>query len=233
MATRWPICARTRRIEPQELIEDFMIAANGVTARYLERQRLSFAATGAALARALGADRRARQRLWASACPSEPDAGALERFLWQAPPGRSRALSRLSLSVVKLLGRGEYMLELPGRPAEGHFGLAVNDYTHSTAPNRRFPDLITHRLLKAALAGQPAPYSNGELGEFARHCTEQEDAATKVERQVRKSAAALLSGIADRRSVRRYRDRRVRQGDLGPNRSASSGRKGRARIQRS
>ncbi len=111
-----------------------------------------------------------------------------------------RAFPDVSLSVVKLLGRGEYVLELPGRAAEGHFGLAVKDYTHSTAPNRRFPDLITHRLLKAALAGRSAPYSNGELGELAQHCTEQEDAASKVERQVRKSAAALLleSRIGDR-----------------------------------
>jgi exoribonuclease-2 len=93
---------------------------------------------------------------------------------------------------VKLLGRGEYDLELPGQRAQGHFGLAVRDYTHSTAPNRRFPDVITQRLLKAALAGQSAPYAGAELGELARHCTEQEDRATKVERQVRKSAAALL-----------------------------------------
>jgi exoribonuclease-2 len=132
--------------------------------------------------------------------PSEPDAAALERFLdkrRQADPAR---FPDISLSVVKLLGRGEYVLELSGRPGEGHFGLAVNDYTHSTAPNRRFPDLITHRLLKAALAERPVPYSNGELSELARHCTEQEDAASKVERQVRKSAAALLleSRVGDR-----------------------------------
>src|SRR5262249_51364136 len=91
-----------------------------------------------------------------------------------------------------LLGRGEYALELPGREAQGHFGLAVKDYTHSTAPNRRFPDLFTQRMLKAAFEGRPAPYSSKELGTLARHCTEQEDRATKVERQVRKSAAALL-----------------------------------------
>jgi hypothetical protein len=99
----------------------------------------------------------------------------------------------LSLSVVKLLGNGEYALERPGHTApDGHFGLAVRDYTHSTAPNRRFPDLVTHRLLKAALAGGRPPYPDAELGELARHCTEQEDAAAKVERQVRKSAAAML-----------------------------------------
>jgi exoribonuclease R len=84
------------------------------------------------------------------------------------------------------------VLELPGEQADGHFGLAVKDYTHSTAPNRRFPDLVTQRLLKAAIAGRPVPYANDELGALARHCTEQEDNAAKVERQVRKSAAALL-----------------------------------------
>ena len=94
--------------------------------------------------------------------------------------------------MVKLLGSGEYALELPGQRTDGHFGLAVRDYTHSTAPNRRYPDLATQRLLKAAMAGRPAPYSNEELNALARHCTEQEDNAAKVERQVRKSAAALL-----------------------------------------
>ena len=93
---------------------------------------------------------------------------------------------------MKLLGSGEYAVERPGRKPDGHFGLAVRDYTHSTAPNRRFPDLITQRLLKSAMAGRPAAYGDDELDALARHCTEQEDNATKVERQVRKSAAALL-----------------------------------------
>jgi len=98
----------------------------------------------------------------------------------------------LSLAIVKAMGAGEYVVELPGQEPIGHFGLAVRDYTHSTAPNRRFPDLIAHRLVKAALAGAKPPYDAGELGSLADHCTQAEDAANKVERQVRKSAAAYV-----------------------------------------
>ena len=102
----------------------------------------------------------------------------------------------LSLAVVKLLGAGEYAVVIPGEQSDGHFGLAVRDYTHSTAPNRRFPDLVTQRQVKAALAGAAAPYSTPDLQALAAHCTQQENAADKVERQVSKSAAALL--LADR-----------------------------------
>jgi exoribonuclease-2 len=124
--------------------------------------------------------------------PPQPDAKALESFLVSAKAADPLHFPDLSLSVIKLLGPGEYTLELPGTSPEGHFGLAVKDYTHATAPNRRYPDLITQRLLKAAMAGLPAPYSGEALAALAKHCTEKEDAAKKVERQVGKSAAALL-----------------------------------------
>ena len=124
--------------------------------------------------------------------PAEPSAAALDLFLKSRRQADPERFPDLSLSVVKLLGSGEYALELPGQESEGHFGLAVRDYTHSTAPNRRFPDLIAQRLVKAALSGGAVPYSNDELTMLAGHCTLQEDNAAKVERQVRKSAAALL-----------------------------------------
>ena len=174
-----------------ELIEDFMVAANGVVARFLDQKGFP------SLRRILRSPER-WQRIVGLAhdlggtLPGAPDAKALEEFLCEQRAKDPDHFSDLSLSVVKLLGRGEYVLELPGQRATGHFGLAVNDYTHSTAPNRRFPDLITQRLLKAALKGEPPPYQDAELGVLANHCTEQEDNATKVERQVRKSAAALL-----------------------------------------
>jgi exoribonuclease-2 len=174
-----------------ELIEDFMIAANGVVARYFEEKGCS------SLRRVLRSPERWGRIVelakgLGERLPPEPAAGALEEFLAKRQRADPERFPDVSLSVVKLLGRGEYALELPGKRAEGHFGLAVKDYTHSTAPNRRFPDLITQRLLKAALAGVPAPYSDDDLAELGRRSTEQEDRATKVERQVGKSAAALL-----------------------------------------
>jgi VacB/RNase II family 3'-5' exoribonuclease len=175
----------------KELIEDFMIAANGVTAKYLEGKALP------SLRRILRTPERWDRIVTLAATlgerlPETANAGALEEFLIKRQRADALRFPDLALSVVKLLGSGEYAVQRPGQGPNGHFGLAVRDYTHSTAPNRRFPDLITQRLLKAALAGRPPAYGDDELGALARHCTEQEDNAAKVERQVRKSAAALL-----------------------------------------
>jgi VacB/RNase II family 3'-5' exoribonuclease len=175
----------------KELIEEFMVAANGVTAKYLERRG------SPSLRRILRVPERWDRIVELAAgfgarLPSQPDIRALEDFLVKRRQTDPAHFPDLSLAVIKLLGRGEYVLEFPGQGAEGHFGLAVKDYTHSTAPNRRYPDLISQRLLKAAIDGRAVPYSGEELGELARHCTEKEDAAAKVERQVQKSAAALL-----------------------------------------
>jgi exoribonuclease-2 len=179
------------RNRAKDIIEDFMIAANGVTARYLASKKFP------SLRRVVRTPKRwdrivelAAER--GSTLPGEPDAKALEQFLASAKSADPLRFPDLSLSVVKLLGSGEYAVELPGGDAAGHFGLAVKDYAHSTAPNRRYPDLITQRLLKAAMAGSARPYENDELAALARHCTEEEDAAKKVERQVTKSAAAIL-----------------------------------------
>jgi exoribonuclease-2 len=117
---------------------------------------------------------------------------ALEAFLGQAEAADPLRFPDLSLTIVKLLGKGEYVAEQPGAAAPGHFGLAVKDYAHATAPNRRFADLVTQRMLKAAMEAGPCPYTMEELGQLAARCTREEDAAGKVERQVGKSAAALF-----------------------------------------
>ena len=175
----------------KELIEDFMIASNEVTAKYLEGKRCP------SLRRVLREPERWERIVELAGAlgghlPPQPSARALEDFLGERRQADPLGFPDLSLSLVKLLGSGEYVVDLPGQAVDGHFGLAVRNYTHSTAPNRRFPDLVTQRLLKAAMAGRPAPYAIDELEGLARHCTEQEDNAAKVERQVRKSAAALL-----------------------------------------
>ncbi len=182
--------ANTRN-RAKDIIEDFMIAANGVTARYLESKAY------ASIRRVVRVPKRWDRIVDLAAeqgakLPREPDAKALERFLVAAKAAKPLRFADLSLSVVKLLGAGEYVVERPGDDVSGHFGLAVKDYAHSTAPNRRYPDLITQRLLKAAIGGRPQPYKNDELAALATHCTEAEDAAQKVERQVTKSAAAIL-----------------------------------------
>ena len=175
----------------RQLIEEVMIATNGCTARYLATRG------GASLRRVVRSPERwlrivAVAKEYGETLPGEPDSKALEAFLAKRHQADPLRFPDLSLVIVKLMGRGEYVVEAHGGPPVGHFGLAVRDYTHSTAPNRRFPDLITSRLLKAALLDKPSPYTNAELAELAQHCTRQEDAAQKVERQIAKSEAALL-----------------------------------------
>jgi exoribonuclease-2 len=175
----------------KELIEYFMIAANGVVAQFLEAQQSS------SLRRVLRQPERWPRivelaRGLGESLPPAPDAKALSDFLVRRQQAAPSQFCDLSLTVVKLLGAGEYVLKRPGQPSEGHFGLALDNYTHATAPNRRFPDVITQRLLKAVLEKRPAPYSDEELRALGAHCSEQERNAAKVERRVRKSAAALL-----------------------------------------
>jgi VacB/RNase II family 3'-5' exoribonuclease len=175
----------------KQLIENFMIAANGVGARFLD-------AHGFASIRRVVKTPEHWDRIVALAAEtgdrlsSTPDPRALQAFLARRRAADPERFPDLSHNVIKMLGSGEYVVDRPGGDAPGHFGLAVKDYTHSTAPNRRYPDLLTQRLLKAALAGHRQPYSVAELESLAAHCTEQEDNADKVERQIRKSAAALV-----------------------------------------
>jgi VacB/RNase II family 3'-5' exoribonuclease len=177
-----------------ELIEDFMIAANGVVARMLEKV--------SSLRRIVKQPERWDRIVQLAAAygeklPSDPDSKALNDFLIKRKAADADHFADLSLAVIKLIGPGEYVLERPGDPAPGHFGLAVQDYTHSTAPNRRFPDIVTQRLVKAMLAGRPNPYSDDELSAIAANCTEKEDAARKVEREMSKrlAAAAMANRI--------------------------------------
>lgn len=175
----------------RELIEDLMVAANGVMARFLD------AAHRSSVARIVRKPRRwdrivALAQGLGTALPGDPDGPALSRFLQGQKARDPVRFPDLSLAVVKLLGPGEYVLRPAGQDSPGHFGLAANDYSHSTAPNRRYPDLVTQRLVKALLAGASAPYSDGELDGIAQHCTQKEVATRKLERLMRKVIAALL-----------------------------------------
>ena len=176
----------------RQLIEEFMVATNGCIARFL-------AAKGYACIRRVVRSPEKWQRIvkvaaqYGEHLPSEPNSTALEHFLAKRHRAEPPTFPDLSLVIVKLMGSGEYVLERPNDKSNiGHFGLAVLHYAHSTAPNRRYPDLITQRILKAALKGVNSPYTNAELDILALHCTTQEDASKKVERQLRKSEAALL-----------------------------------------
>jgi exoribonuclease-2 len=175
----------------KQIIEDFMIAANGVTVRYLAERGIP------SIRRVVRVPRRWDRIVMIAAehafkLPKNPSSRKLEIFLAMMKKADPLRFPDLSLTVIKLLGNGEYVAELPGEEAAGHFGLSVRDYTHSTAPNRRYPDLITQRLLKAAIEKRPVPYSLDELDFLAQNCTKKEDIVAKVERQVAKSAAALL-----------------------------------------
>jgi exoribonuclease-2 len=175
----------------KRLIEEFMIAGNGVAARFLEAKRRQ------SLRRVVRSPERWTKIMDVAAklgesLPGQPSARALEAFLAKRRAADPLRFPDLSLVIVKLMGAGEYVVELPGDSHVGHFGLSVKDYTHATAPNRRFSDLVTQRLLKAALADQPSPYGLAELSAIASRCTVQEGNIAKVERQVHKSAAVLL-----------------------------------------
>ena len=175
----------------KEIIEDFMIVANGITARFLSTHGFP------SIRRVMRTPKRWDRIVEIAEnhqyeLPYEPDLKALEEFLVHAKAANHMRFSDLSLAVIKLLGSGEYVAESSDETVPGHFGLDVKDYAHSTAPNRRYSDLLTQRLLKAALEGKPIPYAKEEMDELALHCTKSEDIAAKVERRVEKSAAALL-----------------------------------------
>jgi len=181
----------TERNRANELIENLMISANTASAKYAIRQEIP------SLRRVVRVPARWERIVEIAASfgetlPLEPDSVALDAFLKTRKEKSPDTYPELSLTIIKLLGSGEYVVESPGDPPIGHFGLALRDYTHSTAPNRRYPDLITQRLLKASLNQQKTPYTLSELKNLAEHCTQCEDATSKVERQVKKSAAAMV-----------------------------------------
>lgn len=175
----------------KDLIEDFMVTANGVVARFLQQRGR------ASIRRCLRSPER-WSRIVALATehggrlPAEPSSVALNDFLETQKRNDPDGFGNLSLAIIKLLGSGEYAVDVPTHKTAGHFGLATDDYTHATAPNRRYPDLLTQRMIKAALTESAEPYSVDMLKELAAHCNEQERAASKVERQVRKAATAVL-----------------------------------------
>jgi len=185
----------THKSAARDLIEDFMIASNVAIAKWLE-------ALGRSGIRRIVREPERWGRIvelaarYGDTLPAEPDSLALSKFLTKRRAADPLRFPDLSLTIVKLMGPGAYALDLPGKDPGGHFGLAAHDYSHATAPNRRYADMITQRLVKAALAKTPASYSNDELAEIAQHCTEREDAARKAERTMRKVGAALM--LADR-----------------------------------
>lgn len=183
--------ARLEKNRATALIEEFMVAANGVIARIFE------GAGVASIRRVVRVPKRWNRIVeladqLGTKLPAMPDSKALNDFLLLQKQKDPDHFPDLSLTVVKLMGPGEYVLVRPRDASPGHFGLAVQDYTHSTAPNRRFPDVVTQRLLKAWLGQAPSPYSVGDLDAIAQHCTLMEDAARKVEREMQKRIAAVV-----------------------------------------
>lgn len=181
------------RTRARDIIENFMIAANTTIAEFLEQRGVP------SLRRVVRRPERWPRIVelaesFGERLPEEPDSRALADFLARRKAAAPSAYAELSLSILKLIGSGEYLVEAPGLEQEGHFGLAVGDYTHSTAPNRRYPDLVTQRCLKSAIDGTRAPYTVAELEEIARRCNGMESAARKVERRMQKTATALLLG---------------------------------------
>ena len=173
------------------LIENFMIASNIATVRFLRARGLP------TLRRAVREPKRWGRIVdlakdYHFSLPDEPDAKALQTFLTERKAKDPDAFADLSLAIIKLVGRGEYIASFPGKKAPGHFDLAVLDYAHTTAPNRRYPDLVNQRLIKSTLFQTPLPYKEQELIDIAAHCSQKEDDATKVERRMLKSAAAVV-----------------------------------------
>jgi len=183
-----------KSVEPnsaRKIIENFMVAANVEMAEFLDNhnslslRRVVKTPERWDRIREVAAD-------FGETLPEQPDAQALAAFLDERRAADPEHFPDLSLSIIKLIGSGEYVVQRPGEDGDGHFGLGVRDYAHSTAPNRRYPDIIVQRLVKAAINGEPAPYSEEELNAIAEHCNEQERAARKVERKMRKVVAATV-----------------------------------------
>jgi VacB/RNase II family 3'-5' exoribonuclease len=183
--------ARQSKNRATELIEEFMIAVNGAVARKLDEKKMS------CIRRVVRSPERWDRIVQLAArqgeqLPPQPDSKALNEFLTRSKAADPDHFPDLSLAVIKLMGPGEYVLQRPGDASTGHFGLAVQDYTHSTAPNRRFADLITQRLIRAMLEKSPSPYTDEELSAIASICTEKENAARKVEREMSKRISAVV-----------------------------------------
>jgi exoribonuclease-2 len=173
-----------------DLIENFMVAANGVMARTLANAGVS------SIRRVVRTPERWQRIVdlaarYGDKLPAQPDSGALNVFLQKRKSADAVHYADVSLAVIKLMGPGEYVLSRPGDQDQGHFALAAHDYTHSTAPNRRFADTVTQRLIKSVISRQPPPYSDPQLDSTARNCTLKEDAARKVERVMNKRIAAV------------------------------------------